>query len=425
MSEMSLDFLFSEEEIEGANASLPESEGSFLQGNVGPWMHQIMWYTNDGLVQDVSGVQSFIDSLSDNMRPDHVSRKGYGTSYYFGFNRLEDAKALHAELGKEYSPRLTWNWRIKSSEIMNWTFEDRTAEDTFGEYLDVDSDIPTTYGNDYNRHEFHMYVMPSFVQSIATVMRQDPRSEDEKLFDLSVEWPIFDFDSLWKIDTDKWDKEFAKADRPKHDIPQELTDIQREWVGTDGSNYQDSKLWGVRNQVWDAIREENTSAYKTDSNSKFASTSSILRRILFLMESTMIPNKDGVCQPAQGFYYRVNTRVPNLRANAVTKWNPERPEKSGSRVNGFVISEMYPDEKAAKDALGEESTDNAGFLPALPEGWNGSTPEEYTEFMKEFLKGKVDISKPWPTQKSKLSDKALEDSITTMGDLETWWGFLQ
>ena len=196
-----------------------------------------MWETNDGNgIQDVGQVQSFIDALDENMKPDMVNQKGFGMSYYFGFNRRNDVDALHKYMGRDYNPTVSWVWRIRSKDIINWTLEDRTAEDMFGEFLYQDCQISSTYGNDYNRHEFHMYVLPSFVQGIAAMMAQDERAANNPLFQ-EKSWPIFDYDSLWQIDTDKWDREFSENERPKMNIPQELIDIQREWIGTDGNNY--------------------------------------------------------------------------------------------------------------------------------------------------------------------------------------------
>lgn len=426
MSENSLDFLFSDEEIESQEDLIPESE-MFLQGNIGPWEHCMMYETNDGIKQGPKEIEDFKKSLGEENKPDFVDSKPYGTSYYYHLSRRDSAKFVHELVGGNYSPNVVWLWRIKSNEIMNWGNQERSAEDTLGEYLCLEAILPPTYGNNYARHEFHMYALPSFVQSIITMMSADERFADVPGIDHDVKWPIFDYDSLYKINTKENDQQWAKDGKPKLAIPQALTDIQEEWIGTDGNNYTESKLWQVRKDIFLALLEENSAAYKIDNTSKFSAKSNMLRRILSMVYQSSVSEEF----VSSEYYYRVNGRVPNLRADAVTKWdenkkNAEGENTSGRRVSGFVISEAYPNKAAAEAVIG---SDDDGFMPELPSDWKQPGSQQFIDHMKNHLEERSLLGKPWPIAKAQLSsskeEKSLnDDCLCSLDQLEQWWGFL-
>ena len=203
---MNLDFLFSNEEVEGGDVSLPEG-GSFVQGNISLWHSQVMWRAQDSTIYSTGELQAIIDEMDE--KPVFVHQPPFGTFYYFAYGQEEYAKVLNQMNGQEYPPNLVWNWRTKSADILNWGSADgRTAEDIFGEWMNIDISI-FTYGRDSSRHELHMYALPSFVQAMCMFMAKDERAKD--MFSADIQWPIFDFDDLGNINTSNDDMEFAQS----------------------------------------------------------------------------------------------------------------------------------------------------------------------------------------------------------------------
>ena len=120
---------------------------------------------------------------------------------------------------------------------------------------------------------------------------------------------------------------------------------------------------------------------------------------------------------------RVNGRVPDLRANAVTNWK-EAESKGGNRLSLMVVNEIYASKENAESAAGGNSND-AGFMPTLPDEWKGAGHDQFIEWAKSYLGDKGLLGKPWPIAKGSLdNDDLQQNGLCTIDDIESWWGFI-
>lgn len=282
-----------------------------------------------------------------------------GAFYYFLSQK--NAEVAGKAVGQEFPPNTIWRWEIMTADVLSEIGDE--AKSRFGDVISQECSI-TTLMSKKQRHEYHMIMLPSAIQSIA-------------LLGGMINQTVFDYESL-RVNPEVIDEAY-----------------QARVIGS-GNEYEKSELWQARTALWAALGEKNTKSY-TIGQGKFDVSSEHLEYCLKL-----------VYNPTT-IYGRL-VSVPDPRADAV--YGDENKRLSVPVVAGLwmnkegLMRDLQLEEKTATTSNGKVAV---GGGPKLPKEW-ADYPTDWKGLVREVIQPYAGSPKPMMIAKIRERDAELKET---------------
>lgn len=356
-----LDFLWKDAPALPTVTKLPE--GGSTSGFAGLWKCSVVYRFWSG------------EKLEDHGHTADSKRTTNSGAFYYFLNR-DKAEAAGKAVDQQYPPNTIWRWEIATADVLTEMGEEAKAR--FGDVISQECNISTLMSKK-QRHEYHMIMLPSAIQSIA-------------LLGGMISGTVFDYESL-RVNPDVIDE-----------------DYQVKVIGKD-NDYEKSELWQARTALWTALGEKNAKAYTIGQGGKFDVGSELLEYCLKL-----------VYNPTT-IYGRL-VSVPDPRADAV--YGDE-----GKRLTVPVVTNLWRDkaslmrdleleEKATTTVSnGANSAVNGNGLK-LPAAW-ADYPDDWKNTVREIVKPFSGNPKPVLMAKLREQNDSLKQNYGATADEFLAW----
>lgn len=360
-----LDFLWKNLE-EPVTVKLPEGGGVY--GFAGEWMASIVFrFWSDQKLEDYG--QTYDAKRSNDN----------GTFYYF--HSHEAASKAGEAVGEKYPPNTVWRWEIPTANIVN--ILDDTTRAKFGDVMSQEVSVVTLMSKK-SRHELHMLMLPSAVQSLA-------------LLGGMIDHKIFDYESL-RVDSEMIDDAY-----------------QAQMIGN-GDGYEKSELWQARARIWEALGETNPKLY-TVNQGKFDVSAPKLRSCLNI-----------VYRPTNVFARLVG--VPDPRVDAMTKAEKRLQVPVVAQVwrdRESMIADLDLEEKVRVDInTGQVVATNGASNGAssnglhVPAAWAGYV-DDWKTYVRTVIKPFAGKPQPIIIAELRKMDKTLQETYSASAEEFIAW----
>lgn len=292
--------------------------------------------------------------------PDAKQKLNNGTNVYWRPENHESAVAAGKAIGQKFGPRAVLRWEMPTSTMLN--FGGANVNETFGDTIAFDVNMTSMFGD--SRHEYQFMFLPSLVQEMAITSGL-------------LKERVYEYDGMM-TDNEQVNPEYTKR-----------------MIGED-KNFEESELWQARVKIWQALGENDAKKYTVNQKGKTDT------------ESKMLGGCISVTVRRQTTFWARVARVAN----------PKEPKEGKQAYGVWTVARIWPTKDAATAELGtkEEVEATAGEYPEMPEGWEGASPKDFTDWIKtQFAK---DLSKPRPALEATIrkSGKKLEEEFACTAD---------
>lgn len=363
-----LDFLW--KDLQEPTIRLPEGGGVY--GLAGQWSCSVVF-------------RFYSDQKLEDYEQTYDGKRATDNGAFYYFRSYEQAERAGKVVGEKYPPNTVWRWEIPTANIVNLMDEETRSK--FGDVMTQEASVVTLMSKK-QRHELHMLLLPSAVQSLAMVAGW-------------IDHQIFDYESL-RVDPEMVDD-----------------DYQARVIGTGESGYERSELWQARAKIWAALGEDNPKLY-TVNQGKNDTQCERLRWCLNI-----------IYQPTQVWARLVS--VPDPRVDAMTK--------TEKRLQIPIVAQMWRDKASMMKDLDLEdkvrvdintgqavSTNGTSSNGAssnglhVPTAWAGYT-DDWKNYVREVIKPFTGKPQPVIIAELRKMDKTLQENYSaTAEEFIAWLG---